>query len=43
MEQTEKLELYKRAKEQYYTGEPIMGDAEFDALSKSDWRKAMGG
>jgi len=32
MEQTEKLELYKRAKQQYYTGEPIMGDAEFDAL-----------
>ena len=34
MEQNEKLELYSKAKEQYYNGEPIMGDAEFDALEK---------
>ena len=34
MEQNEKLTLYKQAKEQYYNGEPIMGDAEFDALEK---------
>lgn len=34
MEQNEKLTLYKQAKEKYYNGEPIMGDAEFDALEK---------
>ena len=34
MEQNEKLTLYKYAKEKYYNGEPIMGDAEFDALEK---------
>ena len=27
-----KLELYKKAKEAYYIGEPIMTDDEFDAL-----------
>lgn len=30
----DKLELYKKAKEAYYSGEPIMGDAEFDALEQ---------
>lgn len=30
----EKIELYNQAKEAYYTGNPIMGDAEFDALEK---------
>lgn len=34
MEHNEKLTLYKQAKEKYYNGEPIMGDAEFDALEK---------
>ena len=28
----ELLELYKRAKEAYYTGEEIMSDLEFDEL-----------
>lgn len=28
----DKIELYEKAKAAYYSGEPIMGDAEFDAL-----------
>ena len=28
----DKLELYNRAKEEYYKGTPIMGDFEFDKL-----------
>lgn len=34
MNKTEKLNLYKRAKEAYYNGEEIMTDYEFDQLEK---------
>lgn len=30
----DKFELYQKAKEAYYNGDPIMGDAEFDELEK---------
>ena len=30
--ESEDMKLYKRAKEAYYSGSPIIGDAEFDAL-----------
>lgn len=34
MTREEKLDLFYKAKEAYYAGEPIMGDTEFDALEK---------
>lgn len=34
MNNTDKLELYNKAKEAYYNGEEIMSDLEFDALEK---------
>ena len=34
MDKKEKLDLYYKAKKAYFESEPIMGDAEFDALEE---------